>query len=45
MRKEKVMNRREVSVVTDNTEKAEVLNNTFARHLRAQKVIGIVSVD
>lgn len=40
-----MMNRREVSVVTDNTEKAEVLNNTFARHLRAQKVIGIVSVD
>lgn len=38
------MNRREADVVT-NIEKAEVLNNTFARHLRAQKVIGIVSID
>lgn len=35
----------EVDVVTGNTEKAEVLNNSFARHLRAQKVIGIVSID
>lgn len=39
------MNRREVSVVTDNIEEVEVLNNTFARHLRAQKIIGIVSID
>lgn len=39
------MNRREVNVVTDNTEEAEVLNTTFARHLRAQKIIGIVSID
>lgn len=40
-----MMNRKEVYVVTDNTEKAEVLNNTFARHLRAQEIIGIVSID
>lgn len=40
-----MVNRREVNVVTDNIEKAEVLNNMFARHSRAQKVIGIVSID
>lgn len=39
------MNRREADVVTDNIGKAEVLNNTFARHLRAQKVIGILIRD
>lgn len=39
------MNGGEDNVMTDNIEKVEVLNIIFARHLRDQKVTGIVSID
>ena len=39
------MNGGEGNVMTDNIEKAEVLNILFTGQLRDQKVIGIVSID